>query len=64
MKISPGVNVLIDVEISLKKSFICDIIRRERDRTDHLSEHNKNQDPYITFSLCKVYKHISHFRFK
>ena len=40
------------------KYFICDIKIKARDRTNHMSEHYKNTDLYITCCSCKIHKHI------
>ena len=44
--------------------FVCNRVITYRDKHNHLLEHFKNPDQYLTCRKCKVYKHISHFRFK
>ena len=44
--------------------FICDILIKERNRTNYMSEHYNNPDLYITCCSCKIHKQISYFRFK
>ena len=46
------------------KCFVCDIIIKERDRTNHLSKYYTNPDLYKTCCSCKIYKQISYFRYK
>ena len=44
--------------------FVCNRVITYRDKHDHLLEHFNNSDQYLTCRECKVYKHISQYRFK
>ena len=43
--------------------FVCNRVITYRDKHDHFLEHF-NPDQYLTCRKCKVYKHISQYRFK
>ena len=44
--------------------FVCNRVITYIDKHNHLLEHFNNPDQYLTCRKCKVYKHISQFRFK
>ena len=43
--------------------FVCRVVTY-RDKHDHLLEHYNNPNQYLTCRKCKLYKHISKYRFK
>ena len=43
---------------------ICKDIFKVKDYIKHLEEHYVNRDQYLECNMCKVYKHISFFRFR
>ena len=44
--------------------FVCNRVITYRDKHYRLLEHFNNTDQYLTCRKCKVYKHISQYRFK
>ena len=44
--------------------FVCNRVITYRDKHNPLLEHFNNPDQYLTCRKCKVYKHISQYRFK
>ena len=59
MNISHGVNVEDKWrdQLVVDECCISDIIMKEKDRTNHISEHHDNADLYKTCCSCKIYKH-------
>ena len=44
--------------------FVCNRVITYRDKHNHLLEQYNNPNQYLTCRKCKVYKHISQYRFK
>ena len=44
--------------------YVCKDIAKVKDYIKHLGEHYGNPDQYLECNMCKVYKHISFFRFR
>ena len=43
--------------------FICNRVIKYKDKHNHLLEHYNNPNQYLTCRKCKLYKHISKYRF-
>ena len=44
--------------------YICKDIVKVKDYIKHLGDHYANPNQYLECNMCKVYKHISFFRFR